>query len=182
MHAQLASIRRELDVASDRVSRLAEWAGDEHWGVRPSAESWSASECVQHLNATTRAMVPLIREQLDASEPLPKVPGYRLSVFGWLILRSVSPSGKMKVTTTELFVPPQARPVKVDLVAWAVCQADLTEQLERADGHPLNRLKIASPFNRRIRYNLYSAFRILVAHQMRHLDQAEKAIEAVRLG
>jgi hypothetical protein len=182
MHPQLLPIRQGLDSCSDWLSRLAEWAGEEHWAAKPTPDSWSASECVQHLNATSRAMVPLILRQLETSRRKEPMPGYRLSFVGWLILRSLSSPAKKKYRTTDAFLPPEPKSPKTDLIAWAVCQSDVGDALERADGHPLHRLKIVSPFNARIRYNVYSAFRIIVAHEQRHLDQAEKAIEAVRRG
>jgi hypothetical protein len=41
-------------------------------------------------------------------------------------------------------------------------------------------MKIISPFDRRVRYNVFSAFRIVVAHQRRHLWQAEQAVASLR--
>jgi len=182
VHPQLIPLKKDLDINSDRVARLADWAGDEYWVMRPSEDSWSASECVQHLNATSRAMVPLIREQLETSEKSAVTPGYGYDFFGWLVIRSVAPSTKTKFKTIARFVPEHVNGAKTDLVAWAVCQSDVIEALEQADGHPLKKLKIASPFNSRVRYNLFSAFRVIGIHQTRHLDQAERAIEAVRRG
>ena len=43
-----------------------------------------------------------------------------------------------------------------------------------ADGLPLGKVKVASPFDPRARYNLYSCFVILPRHQVRHLEQAEE--------
>jgi hypothetical protein len=36
-------------------------------------------------------------------------------------------------------------------------------------------VRITSPFNERVRYNVYSALTILAVHQHRHLWQAEQA-------
>ena len=45
-------------------------------------------------------------------------------------------------------------------------------------GRDLNRLKIVSPFGARLSYNVYSAFRVLAAHERRHVWQAERAAGA----
>lgn len=50
--------------------------------------------------------------------------------------------------------------------------------MREADGLPPGCLRIASPFDARLRYNLYSALSILPRHQRRHLWQAERALEA----
>jgi hypothetical protein len=47
--------------------------------------------------------------------------------------------------------------------------------VHEAEGLPLHRVKIVSPFNARVRYNLFSALSILPRHQHRHLWQAELA-------
>jgi hypothetical protein len=44
---------------------------------------------------------------------------------------------------------------------------------------PYRRLRIRSPFDSRLRYNLYSCLTIIPAHQRRHLAQAEEAGRAI---
>ena len=39
---------------------------------------------------------------------------------------------------------------------------------------------VISPFDKRVKYNMYSAFRILIAHERRHLWQAEQAVDTLR--
>ena len=43
-----------------------------------------------------------------------------------------------------------------------------------------DKVKLVSPFNARLKYNALAAFRILAAHQRRHLWQAERALESAR--
>jgi hypothetical protein len=49
---------------------------------------------------------------------------------------------------------------------------DVTRQ---CDGLPIDRVKLASPFNEKARYNLYAALTITATHDHRHLLQAERA-------
>jgi hypothetical protein len=57
-------------------------------------------------------------------------------------------------------------------------QAELIAITREADGYPLSEMKITSPFGGKIRYNFYSALRILPRHQQRHIEQAEEAATA----
>lgn len=180
MHRQLLEIQNELQSNSDWVSRLADWAREEDWVARPAAGAWSASECVQHLNTTSREMVPRISEQLLESEQSDDPGLYRLGFMGWLIWKASSPPARMKLRTPEAFVPSGGRTKREDLIAWGVRQSAVLGAIDFADGRPLNRLQIVSPFDARVRYNAYAAFRIIAAHQRRHLDQAEKTIAIVR--
>jgi hypothetical protein len=52
--------------------------------------------------------------------------------------------------------------------------------VRQADGLPLGRVKIISPFNARLRYNLFACFSILPRHQHRHLRQAERAWQSLK--
>jgi hypothetical protein len=47
--------------------------------------------------------------------------------------------------------------------------------IRSADGLPLDRVKIVSPFGRRMKYNAYSALVIIARHEQRHIQQAERA-------
>jgi hypothetical protein len=38
---------------------------------------------------------------------------------------------------------------------------------------PLHRVRITSPFNSKLRYNVYAALVLLPRHQERHINQAE---------
>jgi hypothetical protein len=58
---------------------------------------------------------------------------------------------------------------------WQRRQVDLVRQ---AEGLPLGRLWIVSPFDRRIRYNAFACLTILPRHQHRHLWQAEQVTAA----
>jgi hypothetical protein len=58
-------------------------------------------------------------------------------------------------------------------------QRRLVELLAEANGLALSKLK-KSPFNANVRYSVYSAFRIIAAHERRHLWQAEQARDAAR--
>ena len=54
-------------------------------------------------------------------------------------------------------------------------QAEQIAVTREADGLSIDRVKMTSPFNAKIRYNIFSALSILPRHQHRHLWQAEQA-------
>jgi hypothetical protein len=52
--------------------------------------------------------------------------------------------------------------------------------VDQSAGLDLAARKVPSPVSRYIQYNVYSAFRIVTAHERRHLWQARRAALAVR--
>ncbi|HYN08316.1 MAG TPA: DinB family protein [Vicinamibacterales bacterium] len=178
MHAQLEAIVSDFRSAGTRVHALDRRLSPEAWLRRPSAESWSAAECVAHLNLTAEAMLPRFRTGLEEArrlgQPAPNV--YRRDFVGWLIWKSLKPGGRMKTKTVASFVPTGDRAPREILADFDRLQADLIAVTRQSEGLPLHRVKMPSPFNERARYNLYSALTITAIHEHRHLLQAERVV------
>jgi len=185
MQHQLASIVSEFESAQTRLHRLSDKLPDARWKSRPGPERWSAAECVEHLNLTSRAYVPLLRRALESATKSPAPAGYyRRDFLGWLFSSMVGPLwtlGKRpvgRVKTTDDFVP-KATPGRTEAVAeFDRLQEELIGITRRTEDYPISEIRIVSPFGGRIRYNVYSALRILPRHQYRHLEQAEEAASA----
>lgn len=177
MHPQLEAIDDELGAASERLSALAASLLDERWRVRPTPGSWSASECVAHLNITSQMFLPLLRRGVGEARELragaPK--RFRRDPLGWLLWRTMGPPVRLRVKTGAPFVPTGDDAPASIRAGFDRLQTELREVLADADGLPLQAVKITSPFDARARYNLYSAFTIIARHQHRHLWQAERA-------
>lgn len=177
MSTQLEEIISEFNSASTRVQNLHRSLVPDRWNRRPSPESWSPGECVAHLNLTAIAMMPLIRQGLDDARRSGRAAGdhYRRDLVGWLLWKSISAPGRFKSKTISAFVPESDRPAEEVIAEFDRLQSEQIALTRSADGLPIDRVKMASPFNARIRYNIFSALSILPRHQHRHLWQAEQA-------
>ena len=177
MQAQLADLEAEFDSALVRLHQLRKDVSVSAWGRRPEPERWSPGECVAHLNLTSAAMIPLLRAGLDEARRsgVAARPRYRRDLAGWLLWKSSGPSARFKVKTVAAFVPSADRPPDELVAEFERLQAEQIACVREADGLPIHRVKIVSPFNGRVRYNLFSALSILARHQHRHLWQAELA-------
>jgi hypothetical protein len=96
-------------------------------------------------------------------------------MVGWLLWRSISSPGRFKSKTIPAFVPSGDRPAEKIMAEFDRLQADQIAVTRQAEGLPIDRVKIVSPFNASVRYNVFSALSILSRHQHRHLWQAEQA-------
>jgi hypothetical protein len=106
--------------------------------------------------------------------------GLKMDLLGRILRWFLEPPIRQRVQTTAPFVPRSVRAKAEAFGEFATLQSKLAEQLAGARDIDVSRVKIVSPFDKRVRYNVYSAFRILVAHQRRHLWQAEQAVAALR--
>lgn len=182
MHPQLQSIKDEYLSARDRLRRLASDLPDPLWTERPEPERWSAAECVAHLNVTSRTFLPVLRRGLAEAEQLGEAPPehYRRDPAGWFLWKVMGPPVRIRVKTPAPFVPESTADRAEILRDFEQLQEEQIAVLEEADGLPLSRVKVPSPFSPRVKYNLFTCLSILPPHQHRHLWQAERAVEALR--
>jgi DinB family protein len=181
MQRQLADIVKGFERAQARLDKLADNIPDAAWGERTEPGHWSVAECVAHLNLTSEAYIPRIQAALTEAKAMnaPKSMHYKKDFAGAFFALMVGPIpmlGKIrigKVKTTADFVPKGNHPKQSTLAAFKRDQERLIELVREADGLPLDKVKIKSPFGGKISYNVYSAFVILDRHEHRHLDQAQ---------
>jgi hypothetical protein len=184
MHPQLAAIVSELDAAQERLHRLAARLPDDLWPRRPAPERWSVGECVAHLNLTSRAYLPVLHSAIDEARALggPAPARYHRDPLGWMLWATMGPPARFRVRTTAAFVPSADDAPAEIRAGFDALQAELAACVRAGDGLPLQKVKIASPFEPRARYNLFAALGILARHQHRHLWQAEEAADALAAG
>ena len=177
MNAQLEEIISEFNSASVRARHLHRSLSPDRWNRRPVPESWSPGECVAHLNLTAIAMIPLIRQGIAEAQRSGRAAGdhYRRGLVGWLLWKSISAPGRFKSKTIPAFVPTSDRQAEEVIAEFDRLQAEQIALTRAAHGLPIDSVKMASPFNAKVRYNIFSALSILPRHQHRHLWQAEQA-------
>jgi hypothetical protein len=177
VHRQLQEVTSEFMAAQARLHQLADTVPEPRWHRRPGPGRWSMAECVEHLNLTAKAYIPVLHAALERGRERKGAPvsRYRRDPVGWLMWRMAGPPVRRRVRTTSAFIPTADRPLPQLLADFDRLQADQIGCVAAADGLPLGQLWIRSPFDSRIRYNVYSCLTILPRHQQRHLWQAEQA-------
>jgi hypothetical protein len=180
VHLQLEALVTDLESAVERLRGMHGSLSHHAWSTRPAPGSWSAAECLAHLTLTSEALLPLFRRAVelarDQGEPAPA--RYRRGLLGWLAGKIIEPRGRLKIPTTEAFVPVTVRPVD-DLVSdFTRLQVEIIACVRSAEGVSLDRVTVRSPFHGRLTYNAYAALTLVSRHQHRHLHQAERAAHA----
>ena len=175
--AQATTLMMEVDAASARTRALVAGLDEAALTKRPPSGGWSVAEALQHLILTADAMIPLAEKALAELESVSRKSTRKagLGFVGWLLYASLEPPARVKIRTTKPF-----EPIAVDdppTLAQRLGERDAKVRalIERASGLDTTSVKVTSPFNEKAKYNLYAAFRILLAHERRHLWQAERA-------
>lgn len=122
-----------------------------------------------------------MRDALERARRLGETPGrrYRRDLLGWVLTFATGPLPRIgrlrlgRVRTPPAFVPGGDLARDRTMAEFDRLQERQIEVVRASDGLPVDRVKIASPFEPRMKYSLYSALCILPRHQARHLQQAE---------
>ena len=174
---QIETLKAELNASSERAKNLFKDHSNDQLTKRPASGGWSAAECVEHLALTTQMFLPDLDDvkQKGARESFLSNAPFKMDIVGGLLLKMVGPGGRFKVKATK-GVPGNIASADIALSKYLGSQSALFEHMEGMAAISLDNIKVASPMNPIIRYNVYSLLRIIEAHQRRHLVQAEQAL------
>lgn len=181
---QADKLAGQLRGVSDQATKLAADFSPHELGAPPAAGAWSAADNLMHLTLSSQAFVPRMSKTLgklaDAGR---RTDGpSRADWVGRLYAWALEPPVHFKARAPRPFVPPPGTAAGDALPAFLAEQDRVLTLVEQSRGLDLAARKVPSPVSRYIRYNVCSAFCILVAHQRRHLWQARRAAMAVREG
>ncbi|MGZ5433872.1 MAG: DinB family protein [Thermoanaerobaculia bacterium] len=176
----IEEVEKELNEATRRAWTLVQSTDGRLFTVRPGAVSWSAAECLAHLSISTELFLPVLKSTIERARKKKRRGKPKMDVIGRVMAWFLEPPIRKKVKTAAPFVPRSTRAKAEAFGEFASLQEKLLDLLREARDVDL-RTRLVSPFDRRVRYNLYSAFRIVAAHERRHLWQAEQAVAELRV-
>ena len=174
---QLAELKQQFESCSASARVLVESVSDAEFQESSKTGGWSIAECLEHLTATTHLYLPILQSEL-ANAPAGKGP-YKMDWRGRLLKWVLEPPYRTKVKTLPSLEPriQDFRRVLPDFLAG---QQKLFAAMDLWSGRALNKVIITSPFNKRLRYNIFSLFNILAAHQRHHLWQAQRVKNQIK--
>jgi hypothetical protein len=171
VRTELQAIGAEADTVFGRLD-----AGQLNW--KPEASRWSVAQCLEHLLTANGQMVEMADRALDAKrgrtlwQRLPVWPG----LLGRMLIRTQSPDA-----TRRFKAPGKAQPAASAIDAAVVGrfldqQRDLVAKLDAVAGRDLSGVVMASPFLGVVTYSVLDGWRLIVAHERRHVQQARRVM------
>jgi len=149
---------------------------DSELNYRTNPESWSALECLQHLNLYGDFYLPEIEKRINASNTSPE-PVFKSGVLGNYFANSMLPKEKLnKMKTFKDKNPLGSKLDKRTIEEFIRQQNELLSLLERSKNINLNKVKTSISISNLIKLKLGDTFRFLINHNERHIVQAKKTI------
>jgi hypothetical protein len=179
---QAGELAGEFRAAADDARQLAQEFSAQELRQPPAAGAWSAADNLMHLAVTSQAFIPRMTRTLGKLAEAGKRTGERSrpDLLGRLYAWWLEPPVRMKVRAPRPFVPPVGTAGEDALRMFLAEQENVLALVAQSAGLDLGARKVPSPVTKYIRYNVLSAFRIVAAHERRHLSQARRAALAVR--
>jgi hypothetical protein len=148
---------------------------------KPSAEQWSVGQCFDHLIVTNNCFIPDMRKVAAGT--------YRGSLwgrvsplsgfFGRFILKALDPEKGRKTKAPRVFEPAKSDVDAGVIVRFVQHQSEVAGLMRATGGADLRGLKVTSPVSPVATYSLLDAYRIVVAHERKHFEQARRVTQAV---
>ena len=141
---------------------------------RPDPARWSVAQCFEHLLTANGLMFRAAEEALSGTAPrtvwqrMPVMP----RVVGRLLVRSQAPGATRKFKAPSKALP-GASDIAADVVERFIAQQrDAVQQIQSLDEGHASRAIMTSPFVKVITYSVLDGWRLVLAHDRRHVEQA----------
>jgi len=171
-------VRDAKQIAEDAHASFADLSASQlNW--KPAAERWSIAQCFEHLITSNKGYLPIIetvrtgKKQTRFVERLPVLPG----LAGRLLIKSLDPASTRKIKAPKKFEPAQSDISPSVIDDFVAQQGQLIEGMKSTSHLDLEKIVITSPALSFVAYSLLDAYRIIVTHERRHLQQAKRVAE-----
>ena len=149
---------------------------------KPDAKTWSIAQNIDHLIVINSTYFPLLDDLKAGKNKLPFLAkfGFIVNFLGKMILKSVQPEEKKKIKTFPIWEPTKSEIKRDILERFTAHHSQLKQAILDTKALAQQGTVIASPANKNIVYKLSTAFDVIVAHELRHLEQAKGVLALLK--
>lgn len=139
--------------------------------------SWSILECFEHLNLYGDFYIPEIRTRIETSKTLPKT-NFKSGILGNYFAKSMLPKEELKkIKTFKDKNPIGCALDKTTIKRFISQQEQILNLLDKSRKIDLNKTKASISITKWIKLKLGDTFRVVVYHNERHIEQANKILD-----
>lgn len=168
-------IKRTKDIMNAAIE--LESLDNEILNWKSDAKSWSALECLEHLNRYGDFYIPEIGKRINEGK---KVDENHIFKSGWLgnyFANSMLPKEKLnKMNTFKSMNPAGSQLDKGTVEKFINQQKQILQLLGKARTIDLSKTKTSITISNWIKLRLGDTFRVVIYHNQRHIVQARKTL------
>jgi hypothetical protein len=175
---QLDGVLNQVENITREAKKLVAGRSQSHLTRSLESTSWSVAQCLDHLAQTANAFVPAILSAIARAPRLITNRALRTGALTRLFIRNLEPPYRLRFKVLAPLLPRQ-HDFNCAWGAFEESQARLAKTIRSASGLAVDQVRVESPVYARFSYNVYGAFRMLTAHERRHLWQIEQILNAL---
>jgi len=179
MSSDLESLVSQADAVANDARKEFGGLTKEQLNWKPSPERWSVAQCFAHLTTTNSGYLPIVdsvlkgQKQSSVWQKLPFLPG----LWGKVLIKSLDPSQTRKMKAPKKFQPAQSDVSATIIEDFVEQQGRIIERMKATSHLDLEKIIITSPAANFVAYSLMDAYRIIVIHERRHFQQAQRVTQ-----
>ena len=182
----LQELKEHIASQKKQVEEAFYYQSEEQLTAKPSKNSWSASQCFEHLNLCNEHYIREIKKALPQLKPTTKDLKFKSGFIGAYMIKSMRPvegiiKNKMKTFTK---VKPLAEREKGAIVKAQPLFTDFYADLDEfnkivsdIEGKDIQSAKVNSLIGNLVRFKVGDALVFMIAHNERHILQATQALK-----
>lgn len=144
---------------------------------KANAESWSALECVEHLNRYGNFYIPEIKKRMQGANSVTEQTLFKSGKLGNYFAEMLAPKEKLNRMKTFKSMNPAGSKLSMDeLNDFVHQQHQILEILDQCRKLNLTKTKTSITISKLIKLRLGDTLRVVIYHNQRHLLQAERAV------
>ena len=153
---------------------------NETLNFRSSENSWSILECLEHLNFYGRFYLPEIESRIEESRFKSNKNEFRSGFLGNYFANMMLPKKKLNKMKTLKVSNPIHKKLDNSVISEFINQQNkILGLLEKAKTVDLENTKTSISISKFIRLKLGDTFRFVIYHNLRHIKQAERALNQI---
>jgi hypothetical protein len=179
MSSDLESVVSQADAIANDAQKVFGGLTKEQLNWKPSPERWSVAQCFAHLITSNSGYLPIIdsvlkkQKQSSTWQKLPFLPG----IWAKLLIKSLDPKQARKLKAPKKFEPAQSDVSPTIIADFVAQQSKIIEKMRATSHLNLEKIVITSPAANFVAYSLMDAYRIIVVHERRHFQQAQRVTQ-----
>ena len=179
---ELGNYRSQLDDCIAQVERMTGDLSESDINWQPEPKRWSVAQCLDHLNKTAVTHVEALPEVIRRAheQGLTGEGSVRNGIIGGIFLKFTEPPVKLRVVAPRPFVPSSRLERTALLDEYGDLRQKMADLMLAANGLNLGRVKLKFPPVPQLRFRLGTTFAVFLAHERRHLWQAENVLRELR--
>jgi hypothetical protein len=166
----------KLEGQINEVAELTAGLSESALNWQPNSQSWSIGQCLDHLVRTNEAVLAAVKQTVEQNRDELRPRKGEMQAAGWFsrwFIRTIGPESSSKLRAPKKIVPPSN--ISADVVTrFTETQKQIGQFVNEFREADLGALRYPNPLLPFPRWTVDTGLLILVRHNARHLQQAER--------